>query len=45
MGRNCQIDLEVSEQKHLNEIESLRRKLKTTETRLECKARENRQKD
>ena len=45
MGKNCRIDMEVSEQKYVNEIDSLRRKLGTAETRLQYKMNESKQKD
>ena len=43
--KNRGIDLEVAEQQRLNEVESLRRKMSTVEARLQCKIRENKQKD
>ena len=37
--------MEVEHQKYINEIDSLKRKLHTTETRLDYKISENKQKD
>lgn len=45
LEKNCKIEQEVEGQKLKNEIDSLKRKLETTESRLESKIKESKQKD